>query len=247
MQRIDDESQGASDPADRTQYTKRFPLERCLEIFTASAHRARITSGRITEENRQKFLQALGPLRRKSAKRVVYKLTPNALQIVNTSQRQAVSASAAELRRGDKTAFFTSDTAKTIPDEQQEFFAAVSDPDGEFSAGSVLIPNSFDFKTPCSMAISDSMPERKFIRQICERENANILDGWIKNAAQRFYSIEYAWKKGEHPKRGEFSPDFFLKTEDRVFVVEIKDDDEIREPSAENQKKSNTLKTISSG
>jgi type III restriction enzyme len=72
---------------------------------------------------------------------------------------------------------------------------------------------------------------------LCDRENALAIDAWLKNTPQRFYAIEYAWKKGEHPKRGEFSPDFFIKAEDRIFVFEIKDDNEISEPSIENQKK----------
>ena len=63
------------------------------------------------------------------------------------------------------------------------------------------------------------------------------LDAWLKSAPQRYYAIDYAWKKGEHPKRGEFSPDFFIKKGDMVYVVEIKDDGEIEDPSLENQKK----------
>jgi hypothetical protein len=55
--------------------------------------------------------------------------------------------------------------------------------------------------------------------------------------SEDLYSIQYAWKKGEHPKRGEFSPDFFIKQGDRVFVVEIKGDEEISDPSSENVKK----------
>ncbi len=237
LQSIDAESKDAEDPKDRTQYAKRFPFERCLEIVKASAKRARIRTGRIAEENRQKILQALGPLRRKLAKRVVYKLTPNALRTVNTNARQAVSASAAELRRGDKTVFFTPDCAKTIPDEQRDFFNSVIDPDGDYRAGCEKISNSHDFKTPCNMAIADSTPERKFIRHLCERDNAVAVDGWLKSAPQRFYAVEFAWKKGEHPKRGEFSPDFFIKKGKTVYVVEIKDDDEIGDPSPENQKK----------
>ena len=74
LQTIDDESKGAEDPEDRTNYTREFTRKRCLEIVTASATRAKITRGRITDENRQKILQALGPLRRKTAKRVIYKI-----------------------------------------------------------------------------------------------------------------------------------------------------------------------------
>lgn len=237
LQSIDEESKEAGDPKDRTQYAKKFPFERCLEIVKASAKKARIKSGRIAEENRQKILQALGPLRRKLAKRIVYKLTPNALRTVNTSGRQDVSTSAAELRRGDRTVFFTPDCAETIPDEQKDFFDSVADKYGEFRAGVEQIANSHDFKTPCNMAIADSKPESRFIGRLCERENCQAMDGWLKNAPQRFYAIEYAWKKGEHPKRGEFSPDFFIKKANTLYVVEIKDDGEVDDPSSENQKK----------
>ena len=58
-----------------------------------------------------------------------------------------------------------------------------------------------------------------------------------KELTTTFYPIEYAWKKGEHPKRGDFSPDFFIKKGQSVYVVEIKDDGEIDDPSPENQKK----------
>lgn len=216
---------------------EKFPFERCLEIVKASAKRAKIKTGRITEENRQKILQALGPLRRKSAKRVVYKLTANALRTFSTKERPAISVSAAELRRGDKTIFFTPDCEKTVPDEQIDFFHTVEDPDGDYLVGRIPVENSHDFKTPFNMAIADWTPERKFTRLLCERENAQRIDAWIKNSPQRFYAIEYAWEKGEHPKRGEFSPDFFIRKGNTVYVVEIKDDGEISDPLPDNQKK----------
>ncbi|MFH1803078.1 MAG: S24 family peptidase [archaeon] len=52
-----------------------------------------------------------------------------------------------------------------------------------------------------------------------------------------FYEIDYFWKKGEHPKRGRFNPDFFIKTGNLILVVEIKDDEEINDPAIENKKK----------
>src|SRR5262249_14458872 len=105
-----------------------------------SLRRARIKTGRITDENRQKFLQALGTLRRKSAKRVVYKLSPQALVTLNTRERQAESCSAAELRRGTKTGFYAPGCEATLEEEQQEFFREVEDPDGDFGlAGSRLV------------------------------------------------------------------------------------------------------------
>jgi type III restriction enzyme len=68
-------------------------------------------------------------------------------------------------------------------------------------------------------------------------ENAQKLDAWLKNTSIGFYWIEYAWKKGNTAKRGEFSPDFFIKQGDRIFAVEVKGDEEIADPSADNVKK----------
>ena len=201
------------------------------------AKRAKIRGGRITDENRQKFLQALGTLRRKMAKRVVYKLSPKALLTLSTGERQAESCSAAELRRGSKTIFYAPGCENTLEDEQKEFFREVEDPDGDFVNGRICIENSNDFKTPANFVIADATPERKFLREMTSRENAAKLDAWLKNTPVGFYSLEYAWKKGSKPKRGEFSPDFFIKQGDWVFVTEIKGDEEITDPSPENVKK----------
>lgn len=67
--------------------------------------------------------------------------------------------------------------------------------------------------------------------------NVSFYDSWIKSTPTRFYEIDYAWKKGEHPKRGKFSPDFFIKLGNIILVIEIKGDEELREPSDENRKK----------
>lgn len=237
LRSIDEESKDEPKKEDRTEYAKKFPYERCQEIVRESLIRARVRGERVTDDNRQKFLQALGPLRRRKAKRVVYKLAPNQLVTVSTADRQSESCSAADLRRGAKSIVYTSECLPHLPDEQKEFFQEVDDPDGEFARSTVKISNSANFRTPVSFVIADASPERRFLRELTNRENAATVDAWLKNAPVGFYSVEYAWKKGEHPKRGEFSPDFFIKQGDRIFVVEIKGDEEIPEPSQENIKK----------
>jgi type III restriction enzyme len=237
LKTIDGESKDAKDPKDRTNYAKAFPVRKCEEIVEASLKRAKIKSGKITDDNRQKFLQALGPLRRKAAKRVIYKLSPKALLSLNTGNRQVESCSAAELRRGSKTVFYTPKCLDTLIDEQKEFYREVNDDDGEFVNGRVIVPNDSDFKTPSNLVIADATPERKFVRELTKRDNAQKVIAWMKNTPVGFYCIEYAWKKGEHPKRGEFSPDIFIKYGDWILVVEIKGDEEIADPCAENIKK----------
>jgi type III restriction enzyme len=237
LRSIDDESKDAEDPRDRTSYAKKFPLARCEEIVAASLKYAKIKTGKITDDNRQKFLQALGTLRRKAAKRVVYKLSPKALVSVSTSTRQVESCSAAELRRGSKTVFYVPGCESTLVDEQKEFFREVEDPDGDFRGGREEVSKAADFKTAANLVIADATPERKFVRLLVTRENVQKFDAWLKNTAIGFYWIEYAWKKGNTAKRGEFSPDFFIKQGVQIFVIEIKGDEEIADPSADNIKK----------
>lgn len=236
LKSIDEESSDAEDPKDRTSYSTTLTLERCTEIVRDSLDRAKITTGRITDENRQKFLQSLGTLRRKAAKRVLYTLAAKSLVGIDTTRRPAESCAAAEIRRGSKTIFYTPQTVNTLVDDQKTFFEEVKDPDGDFRGGREEV-KSADFKTPVNLVIADGTPERRFLRQLTARENAEKIDAWIKNSAVGFYSIEYSWKKGNAAKRGQFSPDFFLKQGAAIFVVEIKGDDEINEPAPDNVKK----------
>lgn len=219
------------DPQMRTYYTDRFPVERLEKIVKASLARRGMTVA--TDNVRQKFLQALGTLRRKTSENVRYTLSPDCFKEMSTRQRQAESVSAAELRN-DKTYYFTDQTRETLKEDQIEIFGEVTEPGNGYKCVSVA---NYDFKTPLNAAIADHEPERRFIKELLEPMNLPHYDAWIKSTAVRFYEIDYAWKKGEHPKRGKFSPDFFIKAGNLILVVEIKGNEELPEPSEENRKK----------
>ena len=154
--------------------------------------------------------------------------------IISTRDRQDNSVSAAELR-SNKCIFYTDQTRGSLDDEQVEFFDEVIEPGSGYKH--IHVTNRYDFKTPLNMVIADSENERRFIRGLLEPNNVSCYDMWIKSTAMRFYEIDYAWKKGEHPKRGRFSPDFFIIAGDFIIVVEIKGNEELYEPSEENRKK----------
>ncbi len=220
------------DPEMRTYYTDKFPVERLEKIVKNSLARRNMKVA--TDNVRQKFLQSLGTLRRKVSENVRYTLNPDCFKTISTRERHSDSVSAAELRR-DKTFYFTDQTRQTVKEEQLEFFDEVTEAGSDYKHA--LIPNRHDFKIPLNAMIADSEPERKFINLLLDTANLPHHDVWLKSTAIRFYEIDYAWKKGEHPKRGKFSPDFFIKAGNLILVVEIKSDDELREPSEENRKK----------
>lgn len=226
-----------SDPNSRvkTNYAKKYPREFLEEVVRKSVRRARINEDRIPDEIRQRLLSALNVLRRRIAKRVTYLTEEKDMYLINTGDRQTVSCSAAELLNRTKTIFYRSNAADYLPAEQKDFFTRLTDEDGDFAGQAAKVENDYIFKTPVNLAIADHEPERRFIRSLTIRESAEKIAGWIKNADMGFYSIEYAWRRISHAKRGTFSPDFFIKMTDAlILVVEIKDDSEVNSPSHEN-------------
>lgn len=216
----------------RGRYTDTWTVDKLEQVVRRSLENIRATAA--TESMRQKFLQALGTLRRRESENVRYVLNPRSYKTLSTHERHADSISAAELR-ATKTLYFTDQTRDALEDEQIEFFDEVTEEGSGFKA--VSVRNRHDFKTPLSAAIADSENERKFIRGLLEPGNLAHYDAWIKSTATRFYEIDYAWKKRNKPKRGKFSPDFFIKIGNLIQVIEVKGDEEMSEPSEENIKK----------
>jgi type III restriction enzyme len=216
----------------QTRYTDTWTVEKLEEVVRKSLEFRGLEEA--TESMRQKFLQALGTLRRTETQTIRYTPKIDRYKIISTKDREADSVSIAELRQG-KAVFYTELTRESLADEQSEFFDEVANPWSGLRVGPVK--NRHHFKTPLNLVIADSDNERKFIQGLIDDQNAPYIDAWIKSRPMRFYEIDYAWKKGTAPKRGKFSPDFFIKVGDVILVVEIKGEEELREPSEENRKK----------
>ncbi|MDR2296834.1 MAG: DEAD/DEAH box helicase family protein [Comamonas sp.] len=230
---FDTESQATGDPEQVTDYAKQFPYEKCLEIVRKSLERSGIKSGRVTDDNRQRFFGALGHLGKKVESTVVYSLAPKDLTTILTKDRGMDSCSAFELRK-DKSIFYTPDTTEHIHEEQMDLFKEVCDVDGAFKGTANIVHNAALFKTPMSLVIADSGPERRFIRELVSSENTAVVDAWVKSKASGFYSIEYLLSGKQRMKSRSFNPDFFIKVGDDIFVIETKGDEEIAQPADEN-------------
>lgn len=220
------------DASGRKFYTKQFSIEKLEEIIKLSLEKS--NNKAITNSMRQKFLQSLGTLQRKATQVIRYDFEPTKYYPISTNERPQESASAFDLKNG-KTIFYTSRTEESMPDEYKEFYdKAVEDGSG-FKC--IKVANHYDFKTPLNAVVGDHNNERRFVKELVNPDNVQHIEAWIKSTPMGFYEIDYSWKKGEHPKRGKFNPDFFIKIGNLILVVEIKDDDEINDPSPENKKK----------
>lgn len=226
-----------ADTENSTNYTKKYALEWLKKLICRSLDKIGENGDQVSDENRQKIYQAFGVIHRAAAKVVRYRMTPKALVEVNTKDRKRNSVGYAAIKRGDATLFIDDLTNKFSDEESLNFINDLEADETRPVSALEKINNTFNFKTPMNLAVSDHKPERLFIRRLVKDENSKTYDSWVKSTDQDFYPIEYSWKKGEHPKRGRFNPDFFIKIKDNILVIEIKGDEEIRDPSDENKAK----------
>jgi type III restriction enzyme len=222
---------------DATNYASRYNQEWLRALICESLRRVGESSDQVSEENRQRLYRAFNVLHRESSKTVRYRMSPNAVVPMSTANRQRDSIGIGALRREDASVFLD-DSSMDLSDEDscvvlQEVLNDESLPRSAWQK----VNNTYHFKTSLNVVIADHKPEREFIRRLIRPENVAVIDAWIKSTDRDFYPIEYGWRKGEHPKRGFFNPDFFIRDGNHILVIEIKGDEELAEPSDENKGK----------
>ena len=221
----------------RSNFAEQYSLESIRDLIRASLRKAGETEDKVSAENRQKILKAFGVTQRGAAKRARYRTVPNALYTISTSERQKDSVGVGALRRQGATIYIDENSFTSSDEDTRVVLQDVLDDEDMRQSSWKKVDNVYLFKTPLNLVIADHKPEREFVRHLIKPENAATLDAWVKSTDTSFYQIEYSWRKGEHPKRGFFNPDFFIKKEKNILIIEIKSDEEISEPSDENKGK----------
>lgn len=219
---------GEEDLAD--DYHKEFPKGKLREIIEKSLKESGNTV--ITDQTRQQLLQSLGTIKRGQATIVRFKTKPDQFMSIKTNDRNYYGSVSASSLHKDKFIFYTTDSFKYISADEQQFYDEIMDPVNKY--GPILVPNGYDFKTPLNFVIADSNNEQRFISELVKSDNAKAIDSWVKSSSQGMYGISYSWRKGEHPKNGIFNPDFFIRTSNRIIIVEVKGDEQLHEPDPEN-------------
>ncbi|MBU0478756.1 DEAD/DEAH box helicase family protein [bacterium] len=217
-----------------TDYSGEWPKERIANIIRQSLRQVNDKTGMVGEENRQKTIQAFGVIKRKSSTFPRIVLKSKEPYKISTRKINKNSVGVGALRR-DNTVFWDDYSLTTGDEQDRKLLKELVEikEDGEL-IDIVKVENRYNFKTPLNMTLSSYKPERKFIQGLIKSDNVKAIDTWIKSLDVGFYSIEYSWRKGEHPKPGSFNPDFFIKAGSDIIVVEIKMDDDI---SDENKAK----------
>lgn len=216
-----------------TDYSEKFPKKRIEQIIKNSLDQIKDKSGRLNEANRAATLKAFGVIKRKGTKSLRLKIRADKLVQINTANINKSSLGIGSLRR-DSTVFYDEYSIKRSKPSDAKLLKELEEDESLPRSALIKVANKYNFKTPLNVIFGSSKPERKFIQGLTANETARAIDAWIKSLDVGFYSIEYSWRKGEHPKQGSFNPDFFIKIGGNIIVVEIKMDDDI---SDENRAK----------
>jgi type III restriction enzyme len=202
-----------------------YPKTRVREMIVNALTGVGADPTEVTQENRQRILNSFGGLRQRTAKSTARLQTKaTGLKTINTATMRAVSARLAGLTKD--VALYYDELSSSLSGEDDRAALAKAEemptPNNFMSIG-----NSFDFKSPTNVVLTDHQPERRFAQRLFQSTNAKALRSWVKAPDTSFYDLEYAFQEGGagRSKRGRFNPDYFLwlKDVDVVVVCEIKD------------------------
>lgn len=212
------------------------PKDEIKSIVRKSMDKVGIKGDRLVEKNMLKILSSFNTLLRKSGKTTVYEKKAKDPFMISTVKIEKESMAVGNLRH-NSTAFHSSNYSTELDTEVREILDAVIEDDSFPKSASKEI-NAFLFKTPLDLVFTKYEPERKFIDQLCKKENAEQLEAWVKSRDVGFYSIEYSYRPATHQKIGSFNPDFIIKSKhadtNHFIFVETKADGDV---SIENKAK----------
>ena len=208
------------------------PENEIREIITSSMHRVGIKSGVLTEDNANRIFKAFQTLFRARGSTIRLERKANKPKLINTRGLEKESIAVGAIKHGS-TVFYTENFKDECKNGLVDILQDIANDESLPRSASKEI-NHYCFKTPVNIVVTKLEPERKFIEVLTKSPLNEKLDAWIKSRDMGFYSIEYSWRKGEHPTQNSFNPDFFLKIGNNIVVVEIKSDDD---DSEENKAK----------
>lgn len=211
-----------------TSYSKKYNFNKILTIIQNSVERKGEKENLVSQENKQRILQAFGVIQRKGAKSLRYEVEAENLYSISTDDKNINKGSLGigALRR-DCSIFFDGYSLEEENEENRKLLTELLEDETLFIYSRQRVENAFNFKTPVNIVFASYKPERDFIKRLVSEENATCIDAWVKSPDIGFYSISYSWRKGEHPKQVSFNPDFFIKVGQDILVIEIKADGDI--------------------
>ncbi len=214
----------------KNHYEKLWSISELEKMINLSLQKSSNTV--ITRKIRNAFLNSMNVLFRDYTNSVSYDSKPTQFVNLSTKELSGTSTELYSLTK-NKVLFYTDKfNSSNLDDASKVSLEEVEDTTNGYSHKK--ISNAYLFKTPQRAIFTTGEPETDFIKWLIKDNVAKSITAFIKSTDTNFYHFDYTWKKGTHQQYGSFNPDFFIKKDDVIIVVEIKDDSQIANPDAEN-------------
>ena len=214
------------------------PENEIKEIIINSMRKVGIKSGVLTEDNANRIFKAFQTLFRARGSTIRLERTVTKPKLISTKELEKESVAVGAIKHGS-TVFYTENFKDECKNGLVDILQDIAKDESLPRSASKEISH-YCFKTPVNIVVTKLDPERRFVDALTKSPIYEKLDAWIKSRDMGFYSVEYSWRKGEHPTQGSFNPDFFLKLGKNIVVVETKSDGD---DSEENKAKYRWAKT----
>ena len=189
---------------------------------------AGINGDRLTETNIKKINGKFTGLLRKKRTSAGFVRKVKDIVNVNTRDMSLHTQSYSSMKNGG-TIFYPSNYITDFDADEKEILNFFMD---ELAGKQCRQVNIYNFKTPLNIILVNKEPEKKFVEMLFDDQLSQKIDCWIKSRDVGFYSIQYILQRGQSPK--EFNPDFFIKSDNNIIVIETKADGDV---SKENYSK----------
>jgi type III restriction enzyme len=141
----------------------------------------------LGEKNRQMIFTTFGTLLRKKPKSLRITREFDELIEIKTQNREQESVSVLGIHSGSSVFFTDNYNSEIVEEDSLNAFKELKDDDSLPKWSFKETENINFLKTPIDLVFSTKEPERKFIQELIKKENAMIIDRWIKSTNKGFY------------------------------------------------------------
>ena len=211
------------DEEEDTHYVKDYNKQEMKKKIIKALEEAGDNSESLTDDNFNRILRSYDVLNRQISGTTTIKRIAEDPYIIKTEDINNDTISFSELKK-DKAIIFDNDSIKKSSEDDKNL---IEEAWQELPRKNVIeVDNTYNFKCPLNTVILSHSNEIDFAKYLINKKYVDKISSWIKSLDRGFYDIPYSFRKGNHQKEAKFNPDFFIKINDDILVIEIKSDED---------------------
>ncbi len=214
----------AFDEEEETDYAKKFNKQEMKKKVISALASIGDDSETLTEDNYNRILRSYDILKRQISGTTSIQRIAKDPYVIKTEDIGADTISISELKKDHAIIYDSSSVEKSAEEDKKLIKTAFN----ELPRKNVIeVNNTYHFKCPLNTVILSHSNEIEFATHITDKRYADKITAWIKSLDRGFYDIPYTYRKGTHQKEAKFNPDFFIKIDNDILVIEIKSDEDV--------------------